>query len=69
MRIKVVDQNELERTQAYFRGWDRGVFGTLKDIIYLHKSGTTLKQIYKHITNLYNEYCGREIDENNSQRN
>lgn len=68
MRIKVVDQNELEKANSYFKGFDTGVFNTLNSIVNMRKTGQTLKQIYKVINETYKAQCEAR-NENNSKRN
>ena len=61
MKIKIIDESERQRTEAYIKGFGRGTENTLKNIIKLKESGMSLKRIYKIIKikmkgGSYNDY-------------
>ena len=68
LKIKVLDLNEKEKADSYFKGFNTGCYNTMASIVDLKKQGKTLKEIYKMVNITYQHYLKRLEDENIDKR-
>ena len=67
MKIPVLDLNEKEKAESYFKGFNTGVNSTLNGIIAAREGGMSLPKLYKMILSNHKVWRKRLEDENNDQ--
>ena len=67
MKIPVLDLNEKEKAESYFKGFNVGVTSSLRSIVEVREGGLGLQKLYKMILSNYRVWRKRLEDENNDQ--
>lgn len=49
MKINIIDESERQQSEAYIKGFGKGVENTMRNIVKLKENGVSLKRIYKII--------------------
>ena len=66
MKIPVLDLNEKEKAESYFKGFNVGVFNTVGSIVELRHKGLGLQKLYKLIEKKHKEEVRRLRNEGNN---
>lgn len=58
-KIPVLDLNEKDKAESYFKGFNVGVFNTVGSIVELRHKGLSLAKLYKLIEKKHKEEVSR----------
>lgn len=66
-KIQVLDLNEKDKAESYFKGFNTGVNSTLNSIVQAREGGLSLSKLYKMILSNYKIWRKRLEDENKNK--